>query len=85
MSQPFLEQLNPVLVNQLGALAQLHGRSLQAEIEPILQQSGQSPLRSHSSSDSMAAARAAIDRAKARYAGYAFGDSAELIREDRDR
>jgi len=85
MSQPFLEQLNPVLASQIGALAQLHGRSLQAEIEYILQQAVQSQLRSHSSGRSMAEARAAIDRAQARYAGYAFGDSAELIREDRDR
>jgi antitoxin FitA len=85
MSQPFLEQLNPVLVNQIEALAQLHGRSLQAEIEHILQQAVQSQLRSHSSNGSMAEARAAIDRAQTRYAGHTFNDSAELIREDRDR
>lgn len=84
MSQPFLEQLNPVLVNQLGALAQLHGRSLQAEIEHILQQAVQSQLRSHSNGGSMAEARAAIERAQTRYTKV-FGDSAELIREDRNR
>lgn len=30
-------------------------------------------------------ARAAIDRAQARYAGQTFSESADLIREDRDR
>jgi antitoxin FitA len=72
-------------MKRIETLAQLHGRSLQAEIEYILQQAVQSQLRSHSSGGSRAEARAAIDRAQARYAGYAFSDGAELIREDRDR
>lgn len=85
MTQISLNQLNPVLVNQLETLAQLHGRSLQEEIEFILQQAVKDQLRSRSSGGTMAQAQAAVKRAQIRYEGKVFSDSAELIREDHSR
>jgi plasmid stability protein len=85
MTQVLLENLNPVLINQLETLARLHGRSLQEEIKHILQQAVQSQLRSYHTGGDMAKAREAVARSQARYAGRTFSDSAELIREDRER
>ena len=85
MTQVLLENLNPVLINQLETLAQIHGRSLQEEIEHILQQAIQTQLRFYHTGGDMAKARQAVTRSQARYAGRTFSDSAELIREDRDR
>ncbi len=85
MTQFPVTQLDPILASQLESLARLHGRSLQEEIEFILQQAVQSQLRSRSTGSTMVAARAAVERSQARFAGRRFGNSAELIREDRDR
>lgn len=85
MTQTPVTRLNPVLVSQLESLARSHGRSLQEEIEFILQQAVQTQLRSRSIGSTMTAARAAVERSQTRYAGRRFSDSAELIREDRER
>lgn len=85
MTQLQLENLNPVLLNQLENLARIHGRSLQEEITDILQQAAQNQLRSYHTGGDMAKAREAISRSQARYTGRTFSDSAELIREDRER
>jgi antitoxin FitA len=85
MAQFPVTQLDPVLVSQLESLARLHGRSLQEEIEFILQQAVQNQLRFRSTGGTMAEARAAVERSQSRFVGRSFGDSVELIREDRDR
>jgi hypothetical protein len=85
MTQLLLENLNPVLINQLETLAKLHGRSLQEEIKHILQQAAQSQLRFYRTEGDIGKAREAVARSRVRYAGCSFSDSAELIREDRDR
>ena len=85
MTQLLLENLNPVLINQLETLARIHGHSLHEEIEHILQQAAQSQLRSYHTGGDTVKAREAVARSQARYAGRTFSDSAELIREDRER
>lgn len=85
MTQLQLENLNPVLLNQLENLARIHGRSLQEEITDILQQAAQNQLRFRRTGGDMEKAREAIARVQAMYAGQTFSDSAELIREDRDQ
>jgi antitoxin FitA len=83
MTQPLLENLNPVLVSQLEMLATIHRRSLQEEIEFIPQQSVQQQLRSRSTGGDRAATQAALARTQTRYAGQQFSDSTDLIRQDR--
>ena len=85
MAQLLVENLSPILIQQLETLAKLHGCSLQEEIKHILQEAVQSQVRSYHTGGDMAKAREAIARSQARYAGRTFSDSAELIREDRER
>lgn len=85
MAQLQVEDLSPILIQQLEILAKLHGRSLQAEIKHILQQAAKSQLRFYHTGGDMAKATEAVARSQARYNGRTFSDSAELIREDRDR
>jgi plasmid stability protein len=85
MAQLQVEDLSPILIQQLETLAKLHGRSLQEEVKHILQQAAQSQLRFYRTGGDMAKAREAVTRSQVRYTGRTFSDSAELIREDRDR
>jgi len=86
MAQLQVEDLSPILIQQLETLAKLHGRSLQEEIKHILQQAAQSQLRFyHTGGGDMAKAREAVVRSQARYTGRTFSDSAALIRDVRDQ
>ena len=80
-----VENLSPQMLTQLEALAQLHRRSLQEEIQYILHQAIQNQLPSYHTVGDFARAKEAVADAQVRYAGRTFSDSAELIREDRDR
>ena len=84
MSQVLIKDLDPIILEKLEILAKQHGRSLQEELKHILQQAAESLVSYHTSGD-MALAREAVARAQARYAGRTFRDSAELLREDRQR
>jgi plasmid stability protein len=77
MAQILVRNLEPEVVERLKQRAQSHGRSLQAEVAAI--------LREESQKKSMEEARAEAERIRRGYSGQRFQDSAELIREDRER
>ncbi|HZS84763.1 MAG TPA: hypothetical protein VFA50_17940 [Stellaceae bacterium] len=76
MTDLLIRDLGAELIERLKLRAKNHGRSLQAEVKAILQNNV--PL-------SMAEARAQVERIRAEFTGKKFSDSAELIREDRER
>jgi plasmid stability protein len=84
MAQILVENLDPVILEKLATLAQQHGRSLQEELKHILEQAAETATYYHTGGD-MEQTREAAARAQVRYAGKFFSDSAELIREDRER
>jgi antitoxin FitA len=67
----------PETMNELKARAQRNNRSLEAELRVILQQVASEPQPI----DRLAA----VERVRALFEGRTFDDSAELIREDRER
>jgi antitoxin FitA len=76
MAQVLVRELEDEVVERLKQRARRSGRSLEAELRLILQQAAV-----EWSPDVMAE----VERIRARFAGRTFSDSAELIREDRDR
>lgn len=62
MAQLQVEDLSPILIQQLEILAKLHGGSLQEEIKHILQQAAQSQLRFYRTGGDMTKAREAVVR-----------------------
>ena len=77
MAQILVRNLEPEVVERLKARAESNGRSLQAEVAQILRQA--------SRTKTMEEARAEAERIRRGFAGRRFPDSAELIREDRER
>ena len=76
MTQLLVRDLQVETVQRLKVHAQRRGRSLQGELEAILEAAaGYSPEE----------ARAVSQAWQARLAGREFSDSAEMIREDRER
>ncbi|BAY16360.1 hypothetical protein NIES21_21860 [Anabaenopsis circularis NIES-21] len=84
MAQILVENLDPVILEKLENLAKQHGRSLQEELKHILQQAAET-LTNYQIGGDMQQVRDAVARAQIRYANKFFSDSAELIREDRER
>jgi len=76
MAQIVVRGLDDQLVERLKKQAERNGRSLQSEIKMILQQA---------SRVDMEAAQELADRIRSRLGDRKFDDSAELIREDRER
>lgn len=76
MPQLLVRDLDASTMEQLKLRAQRHGRSLQGEVKAILQAAA---------TYSMSEARDVAEQWQQRLAGGAFGDSAETIREDRQR
>lgn len=76
MTQILIRGLSPELVEQLKAQAKRHGRSLQAEAKAIIESSAKM---------SAARARRVFIELRESLEGQVHGDSADLIREDRDR
>ena len=76
MAQIIVRNLDDFVVERLKARARDNGRSLEAEVRQILEQSAKVDL---------AQARQMALEIRARLKGRKFPDSAELIREDRDR
>ena len=76
MAQLLVRDLEPEVIERLKSRARQHGRSLQGEVKSILEAAA--PL-------SMDEARHIAERWQQRLAGRISGDSADLIREDRDR
>jgi len=76
MSQLLVRDLDPAVVEGLKKRAKQHGRSLQGEAKAILEAAA--PL-------SPDGARKIAEEWRQRLAGTIAGDSADLIREDRER
>jgi plasmid stability protein len=76
MSQVLVRGLEPEVVEKLRTRAQQNGRSLEAELRIILQRAAGGPI-----SEPLAE----VERVRAMFAGRRFSDSAELVREDRER
>ena len=76
MAQIIVRNLDDAVVERLKARARSNGRSLEAEVRQILEQSAKVD---------MATARQHVMEIRKKLAGRKFTDSVELIREDRDR
>ena len=77
MAQVLVRDLDAKVVARLKERARQHGRSLQKETKAILEDAARQ--------GSMAEARAAAARVRRRLAGRTFSESAERVREDRER
>ena len=77
MAQVLVRDLDADVVERLKDRASRHGRSLQKETKAILEEA--------SRRYGMEEARRVAEEWHERLAGRTFSDSAELIREDRDR
>lgn len=77
MAQVLVRQLNDKVVDRLKKRAKEHGRSLQSEVKTILEEAVPDYERAWKRIDSF--------RVKLKRSGRKFGNSADLIREDRDR
>jgi plasmid stability protein len=78
MADLLISNLDSITIERLNALATIHGQTLESEVKNILQEAA---------TDVKADAWAAVDRLRKRLAesGRHFSDSAEMIREDRER
>ena len=76
MPQLLVRDLDPGTVERLKQRAQRHGRSLQGEVKAILQAAA---------IFSMSEAATVAEGWQRKLAGGAYRDSAETIREDRER
>jgi plasmid stability protein len=76
MAQVLIRDVTPEVVDKLKARAQRNRRSLEAELRVICEQAVQEPAVDM---------RAEVERVRALFAGRHFEDSADLVREDRDR
>ena len=78
MAQVLVRNLTEKVVRQLKRRAEQRGRSLQAEVKLILEEAAQQDNEEFwKAADSI--------RERLRRTGRKFSDSAELVREDRDR
>jgi len=76
MSQVLICDIEPDVIEKLKRRAQQNGRSLEADLKLILRQAAQ---------DNRAQIQLEIGRVRALFAGRTFSDSAERLREDRER
>lgn len=76
MAQVLVRDLAPAVVEKLKRRARQNGRSLEAELRSILQRAA---------GEGAEQLLAEVQRVRDMFAGRTFSDSAELIREDRDR
>ena len=77
MGQVLVRGLDDVVIERLRKRAESHHRSLEAELREILDQASRQV--------DVATSRELADRIRRRLEGHPHSDSAELIREDRDR
>ena len=76
MAQVLIRDLGSEVVDKLKERAKFRGRSLEAELRLILEQAAQDTRRQ---------GLAELESIRERLAGKTFSDSAEMLREDRDR
>jgi hypothetical protein len=84
MSEITRSRLNPSLLEKLKTLAQQHNRSLEQEIEHLLEEKLQETAITPSTSD-FEKAWEKVDQARQQHSHQTFSDSAQLLREDRQR
>ena len=77
MPQILVRDLDPEVVERLKARARVHGRSLQKEVKAILEEAA--------ATLSLREAEEVAQSWQRRLAGREHSDSAELLREDRER
>ena len=77
MAQMLVRDLDPEVVERLKARARVHGRSLQKEVKAILEEAAETL--------SLREAEEVAESWQKRLAGREYSDSAELVREDRER
>ena len=77
MPQMLVRDLDPETLERLKARARAHGRSLQKEVKSILEEAA--------ATLSMGEAAETAESWQRRLAGREYSDSAELVREDRER
>ncbi len=77
MAQVLVRDLDAAVVERLKERARRNGRSLQKETKAVLEAAAR-PY-------TMEEARLAAERIRSRFGDRTFSDSAELIREDRER
>jgi plasmid stability protein len=77
MAQLLVRDLDPAVVTRLKEKARQNQRSLQREVKAILEEEAARATRTE--------ALAVIDKWQRRWGDRVFSDSAELLREDRDR
>lgn len=83
MARIVVENLDPLVVEKLKILSQRHGRPLNEELKAILEQATIAEVADNGWVRDEATWK--LEQARARYADQIFGDSTELVREDRDR
>jgi plasmid stability protein len=76
VAELLVRNLNPDIVDRLKARARQHGRSLQSEVQRILEEAAGRRMED---------ARALADRIRASLEGLPSSDSVELLAEDRAR
>ncbi|MBM4038509.1 MAG: Arc family DNA-binding protein [Planctomycetes bacterium] len=76
MAQIVIRGIDEEIIKRLRRQAEHNGRSLQSEIKMILRQASRVDMET---------ALELADRIRARFGDRKFDDSAELIREDRER
>ncbi len=76
MSDVLVRNVADDVLKRLKARARQNRRSLQGEVRVILE---------HAAEGKVPSRRAVIDKVRALFKGRRFSDSAELIREDRER
>ena len=77
MGQVLVRELDDAVIERLKQRAQIHHRSLEAELREILEQVSRQV--------DVATSRDLADRIRHKLEGRTHSDSAELIREDRER
>lgn len=78
MPQVLVRDIEPAVVDRLKERAKKNGRSFEAELRLLLKDAAE---REERSIDMLTEAR----KVREMFTGRTFSDSAELIREDRDR
>ena len=76
MGQVLVRNLPTAVVRKLKMRAQQHRRSLQEELKDILEQAAQQNAKD---------VQAKVNQVRKLFAGRKFGDSSDLIRQDRAR
>ena len=79
MAEIIVRDIDPAVVERLKERARKNGHSLEGEAKVILERSANEEKLS------MSEFRKLCDEIKSGFKGREFSDSAELIREDRDR